>query len=74
MRIKLGASCYATDIDQTRAFYYRGDVYVMVAHGNDHCRVRKVACRGENDMLTFLSSEIENFNSYADVKPFEVLG
>lgn len=72
MQIKLGCSCYATDIETTRAFYYRGDVYVMVAHGDDRCQVRKVATRGENDMLTFLSCELENFNSYGDVKPFTV--
>lgn len=72
MQIKLGESCYVVDIETTKAFYYRGDIYVMIAHGEDSCKVRKVAVRGENDMLIFVSCETENFNSYGNVKPFTV--
>lgn len=72
MQIKLGCSQYAMDIECYQAFYWNGDIYVMVTHGEDHCLVRKVATRGENDMLTFVSCEIENFNSYGDVKPITI--
>ena len=72
MHIKLGASCYAMDIECYRAFYWHGDIYVMVEHGEDRCLVRKVACRGENDMLTFLSCDVGWFNSYGDVKPITI--
>lgn len=74
MRIKLGCACYATDIERGQTFYYRGSVYIMITHGDDHCQVREVAVRGENDMLTFVIRENSNFNSYADVKPFTIEG
>jgi len=74
MQIKLGASCYVTDIERYGTFYHRGDIYVMVTHGDDRCQVRKVATRDESDMLTFVSCDVENFNSYAEVKPFTVEG
>lgn len=72
MQIKLGCSCYVTDIERGQTFYHRGSVYLMIAHGDDNCTVREVAVRGENDMLTFVIRENSNFNSYADVKPFSV--
>lgn len=72
MYIKLGCSCYAMDIGRGNTFYYRGSVYIMINHGDDHCTVREIAVRGEHDMLTFVLRDNSNFNSYADVKPFTV--
>lgn len=74
MHIKLGCSCYASDIDQGKTFYYCGSVFVMIQHDDDKCTVREVAVRGEADMITFVIRENTAFNSYADVKPFTIEG
>ena len=68
---KLDASCYAMDIEVHKSFMHREEVYVMVKHGEDRCQVRMVLAINDEGWY-FVSHEVENFNSYADVRPFSL--